>query len=162
MSAIILTWLPLALALVALAGAVFAVLQARQAKTLATPTTEMQRLAAELARPEGAQLVAQLLSQTQAQEGRLRSLESAREQVRNQLRGAVQCVGLKRFNAEEGVGGNLSFALALLDGNGSGLVVSSIYSRRESRIYAKQVSAGNASHTLSREEEEAIRQATAT
>ena len=74
----------------------------------------------------------------------------------------LQRVGFVRFDAFDDVGGEQSFALALLDGNGSGLVLSSIYSRRESRIYAKQVSAGNASHTLSREEEEAIRQATAT
>jgi hypothetical protein len=89
-------------------------------------------------------------------------LSSNLDRLAKQQMLCLQKVGFVRFDAFDDVGGEQSFALALLDTNDSGLVVSSIYSRRESRIYAKQVSAGNASHTLSSEEEEAIRQATAT
>ena len=89
------------------------------------------------------------------------ALSSDLDRLARQQLLCLQRVGFVRFDAFDDVGGEQSFALALLDGNGNGLVVSSIYSRRESRIYAKQISAGNASHTLSREEEEAIRQATA-
>jgi hypothetical protein len=156
---VLLTWLPLGLSLVTLGVAAYAVLQARQAKTLATPTTEMQRLAAEVAQPEGAHLLAQLVGQAQAQEGRLRSLESTREQIRNQLRGAVQRVGLKRFNSEEGVGGNLSFALALLDERTHGFMITSLYSLQSCRVYVRGIVGGQAELPLTEEEQEALEMA---
>jgi hypothetical protein len=64
-----------------------------------------------------------------------------------------------RFNPFGDVGGDQSFAVALLDGNHDGIILSSIYSRAGVRIYAKFVQTGTASHTLSDEEEAAITQA---
>ena len=87
-------------------------------------------------------------------------ISSKLDQVAQQQLFCVQRMGFVRFDAFDDVGGEQSFALALLDANYSGVVVSNIYSRRESRVYAKQVSGGNASHALSHEEEEAIRRAT--
>jgi len=87
-------------------------------------------------------------------------ISSKLDQVAQQQLLCVQRIGFIRFDAFDDVGGEQSFALALLDANDSGVVMSNIYSRRESRIYAKQVSGKNASHALSHEEEEAIRQAT--
>ena len=156
---LVLTWLPLVISVVALAAAGVAVWQAKQAKVLATPTFEMQRLAAQLAEPEGQQLLAQLLSQVQAQEGRLRDLETAREQILQQLRGAVQRVGLKRFNSEEGVGGNLSFALALLDGRNHGMMITSMYSLQSCRVFLRGVVNGKTEMPLTEEEQEALEMA---
>ncbi|MBU0607725.1 MAG: DUF4446 family protein [Armatimonadetes bacterium] len=155
----VLMWAPLGLSVVALVVAGLAYWQARQAKALATPTPEMQRLEAHLAGPEGGQLLAQLLSQAQAQEGRLRELEAAREQIRNQLRGAVQRVGLKRFNAEEGVGGNLSFALALLDARNHGMMITSMYSLQSCRVFLRGIVNGKAEMPLTEEEQEALEMA---
>jgi len=154
-----LAWVPLIVSLLALAGAAFALWMAQRARALATPTTEMQRLAQQLAEPEGQQLLAQLLSQAQAQEGRLRELESAREQLRNQLRGAVQKVGLKRFNSETGVGGNLSFALVLLDARNHGFMITSMYSLQACRVFLRGIVNGKAEMPLTEEEEEALEQA---
>lgn len=72
---------------------------------------------------------------------------------------AVQRVGLVRFDAFEDMGGQLSFAVALLDAAGDGVVLSSINGRSETRVYAKQVERGSSRHNLSGEEEEAIRRA---
>ena len=74
-------------------------------------------------------------------------------------RRALQRVGLVRFNPFEDTGGNQSFALALLDANGDGFVVSSLHARAGTRIYAKEVQAGASEATLSDEETGAIRQA---
>ena len=52
-----------------------------------------------------------------------------------------------------------SFALAVLDERGDGFVVSSIFGRAESRLYAKPVKAGKSKYALSDEEEQAIVQA---
>ena len=56
-------------------------------------------------------------------------------------------------------GGDQSFALALLDEHDDGIVLSSIFSRTESRLYAKPVKSGKSKYTLSAEEEKAIIQA---
>jgi hypothetical protein len=51
----------------------------------------------------------------------------------------IQRVGLVRFNPFDEVGGNQSFALALLNDHGDGIVVSSLHSRETTRIYGKPV-----------------------
>ena len=72
-------------------------------------------------------------------------------------RRAVQRVGLVRYNPFEDTGSNQSFALALLDGEEDGLVISSLHSRTSTRIYAKPISAGRSEAPLSDEEAEALR-----
>lgn len=72
---------------------------------------------------------------------------------------AFQRVGLVRFNPFEDTGGNQSFALALLDANGAGVVVSSLHARTLTRVYGKAVVGGRAETALSDEESEALRQA---
>lgn len=72
---------------------------------------------------------------------------------------SVQHVGMIRFDAFEDMGGELSFAVAMLDAQGAGLVLSSINGRSETRIYAKPVEHGSSKVNLSSEEEEAIRRA---
>lgn len=51
----------------------------------------------------------------------------------------LQRVGLVRFNPFGETGGNQSFALALLDDQGNGVVISSLHSRESTRIYGKPV-----------------------
>jgi len=77
-------------------------------------------------------------------------------------RGMLQRVGLVRYNPFEETGGNQSFALALLDAKGDGIVVSSLHARAGTRVYAKTVSGGQSEAALSDEESEAVRQALAT
>lgn len=72
---------------------------------------------------------------------------------------AIQSVGVIRFNAFEDTGSDLSFAMALLDGRKNGVVLSSIYGRNESRVYAKPVIDGQSSYYLSDEEKAALHKA---
>ena len=81
--------------------------------------------------------------------------------VERDLVGTFSRVGLVRFNPFEDTGGNQSFALAMLDGNGDGFVVSSLHARAGTRLYAKSVSRGASDSALSDEEGEALRQAMA-
>ncbi|HEY5629641.1 MAG TPA: DUF4446 family protein [Candidatus Limnocylindrales bacterium] len=74
---------------------------------------------------------------------------------------AIQRTGLVRYNPFEDTGGNQSFAVALLDANGDGVVISSLHARQNTRIYAKAVVGGRAEAALSDEETEALRQAMA-
>lgn len=66
--------------------------------------------------------------------------------------------GLVRFNPFKEVGGDQSFAIALLNGKNSGIIISSLYTREGTRIYAKAVAAGKSEkYPLTEEEEQAIK-----
>jgi hypothetical protein len=64
-----------------------------------------------------------------------------------------------RFNAFDDIGGEQSFAVALLDANGNGVVLSSLYGRQDSRLYAKTIAGGEPDRPLSSEEKRALDQA---
>ncbi len=68
----------------------------------------------------------------------------------------IQKVGLVRYNAFKDVGSDLSFAIALLDGNDNGVVLNGIYGSESSNIYAKPIKKKESSYQLSQEEEYAI------
>ncbi|HHW49151.1 MAG TPA: DUF4446 family protein [Clostridiaceae bacterium] len=68
----------------------------------------------------------------------------------------IQKVGVVRFNAFDNVGSDLSFSIALLDSNDTGVVLSGIYARDSSSTYAKPVVNGKSKYPLSAEEIKAI------
>ena len=88
-------------------------------------------------------------------------LGSRTTKLERDTRLAVQRVGLVRFNPFEDTGGNQSFALALLDVDGNGVILSSLHARNGTRIYGKAVSAGRAEGAVSDEEASALEAAQA-
>lgn len=68
----------------------------------------------------------------------------------------IQKVGLVRYNAFRDVGSDLSFAIALLDGNDTGVVLNGLYGSDSSNIYAKPVKNGVSTYQLSEEEKYAL------
>ena len=72
---------------------------------------------------------------------------------------ALQNVGVVRFNPYHDTGGDYSFAVALLDAAGHGVVLTGLYHRDRCRVYAKPVRAWESAYTLTDEEREAIEQA---
>ncbi len=87
-----------------------------------------------------------------AQGARLRTIET-------NGRRAVQRVGLVRYNPFEDTGGNQSFALALLDADANGVMLTSLHSRQATRVYLRTIVAGRCDAALAAEEAEALRQA---
>jgi hypothetical protein len=73
----------------------------------------------------------------------------------------VQKVGIVRFNPFSDVGGDQSFAIALLNGQDSGIIITSLYTREGNRVYAKPIKKGESEYPLSDEEKKAIAQAKA-
>lgn len=72
----------------------------------------------------------------------------------------LQRVGIVRFNPFSDTGGAQSFTIALLDGQGNGVVMTSLYARAGNRWYVKEISGGRGKEVeLSKEEESAIRKA---
>ena len=82
--------------------------------------------------------------------------------VSNAIRGtgaAITHVGLVRFDAFEDAGGAQSFALALLDDDADGFILTSLHSRPTTRVYVKSIRGGAADAPLSGEEEQALKEA---
>lgn len=75
-------------------------------------------------------------------------------QVREEMH--LQNWALIRFKAFQNTGSDQSFALALLDAAGDGVVMSSLFGRDESRVYCKPVERGQSVYPLTDEEKEAI------
>ena len=92
---------------------------------------------------------------------RVEALNALHHELAALAEGSIQRVAVVRFNPFADTGGDQSFAIALLDARGDGIVLSSLHSRSDTRIFAKPVSGGRSGHPLSDEEQEAIRQALA-
>lgn len=68
-----------------------------------------------------------------------------------------QKVGLVRYNPFSDTGGDQSFVLALLDGKDDGVIITSLHSRDQTRVFAKPIEKGKESgYEFSKEEIEAI------
>ena len=89
----------------------------------------------------------------------IRQLYDGQERLGQTMKGAVQRVGLVRYDAFEDVGGRLSFSCAMLNDEGDGVLVTSINGRQDTRVYAKPVYRGESLHNLSTEEAAAVREA---
>jgi len=84
-------------------------------------------------------------------------LRSVEERLRRSLQGTETI----RFNPFEGdgSGGNQSFATALINEEGDGVVFSSIYARDRMCVFAKPIKSFASEHELSTEEREAVKRA---
>ena len=107
----------------------------------------------------GDEAVGVLLERIERLEQAARSLNGTDRRQQVQIEGSVRRVGILRYDAFEDVGGRLSFSCALLDEHGTGVVITSINGRQETRVYAKPIARSTSTYNLSLEEEEAIRQA---
>lgn len=68
----------------------------------------------------------------------------------------LETTKVARYNAFGEKGNDLSFSVSFLDERGTGTVMSSIFGRDESRVYAKPINARQSTYTLTNEEQEVI------
>ncbi|MFA4817695.1 MAG: DUF4446 family protein [Parcubacteria group bacterium] len=88
----------------------------------------------------------------------IQELYGISNQINNLSFRGLHKTGLVRFNPFKEVGGDQSFAIALLNGKNSGIVISSLYTREGTRIYAKAITAEKSEkYPLTEEEEQAIK-----
>ena len=91
-------------------------------------------------------------------EAKLADREAMRVMNRN-IRSSIQKFGLVHYDAFEGIGGKMSFALALLDYTNTGMIINCMHSREGCFIYVKEVEAGSTYTPLGAEEKEALERA---
>jgi uncharacterized protein DUF4446 len=88
---------------------------------------------------------------------RMREIESTHAELVGRTKRSLQHIGLVRYNPFDDTGSDQSFAIALLDDERDGVVLSSLHGRANTRIFAKPVTDGASQHNLSDEETQAIR-----
>jgi hypothetical protein len=79
--------------------------------------------------------------------------------INNRLRHCVQKVGIVKYDALHQMGGQLSFALALLDEENNGYIMNSVHSNDGCYFYAKIVNDGKTEVELASEERKALEKA---
>ncbi|OUM93710.1 MAG: hypothetical protein A9Z00_05660 [Thermobacillus sp. ZCTH02-B1] len=86
-------------------------------------------------------------------------LSEALGRLEEKVRLSAGRVGVLRYNAFNEQGSDLSFAVAIVNDERSGVVLSGIYSRDQTYVYAKPVTGGESPYPLTPEERQAIAQA---
>ena len=91
----------------------------------------------------------------------LSNLDSHIDQINTRLQTHIQKMGFVRYNPFGNTGGDQSFCLCLLDENNHGILLTSLHTRQQTRIYTKLISAGKSADSaqLSKEEAQCIKKA---
>ena len=79
--------------------------------------------------------------------------------INKKLKKSIRGVETVRFNPFGDQGSNQSFAISMLDEEGNGLVLSSLYSRERMSVFAKPIKSGKSEYELSNEEREVLSKA---
>lgn len=92
-------------------------------------------------------------------ENEIKKNQQTIKRIEKIARNSIQRVGVIRYNPFKDTGGDQSFAIALLDSENNGVIISSLYSREGSRIYSKPIKQGKSKYPLTEEEKKVIKQA---
>ena len=76
--------------------------------------------------------------------------------VSHSLSNSYQKTGIVKYNAFEGMGGQSSFALAVLDMTNSGFLLNAMHSRNSCYVYVKEIKEGEPESSLGKEEKQAL------
>jgi hypothetical protein len=74
----------------------------------------------------------------------------------NRLRSRIRNVSTLRFKPFEDAGSNQSFAIAMIDDDANGVVLSSLYTRDRMSVFAKPIKSGKSEYELTNEEKSVI------
>ena len=101
----------------------------------------------------------EVLSQFKGLEKNFEKISEEIENLKKESKFSIQKIGIVRYNPFSEVGGDQSFSIALLDGNDDGIVITSLYSREENRVFGKSIKGGISEYSLSEEEKQVIEKA---
>lgn len=87
------------------------------------------------------------------------SMNKRIETIERKIPHCLQHVGVVKYNAFENVGNEMSFSIAAMDERKNGFIVTGIYARESSYVYAKEIRKGKPLKELSIEELEAMNKA---
>lgn len=86
-------------------------------------------------------------------------MESDINTMNSRIKKSIQGLSTVRFNPFKDSGGNQSFAIAMINEEGDGVVLSSLYSRERMSVFAKPIQKNVPQYDLTAEEAEALKNA---
>jgi hypothetical protein len=140
----------LVLALLGLGGVVF--LLARQQRLLG----QYQHLMAGTSGGNLENMLNEHVREVRETGSRAEAVDKLARRLEKEAYHSLQHLGIVRFNPFHDTGSDQSFALALADGHGNGVVLSSLHGRDMTRVYAKPLSGWQSNYSLTEEEKEAV------
>jgi len=145
------------LALGALAVSLLALRQAHaKAKVAGSP---LERMAAALEVGDDENAAQELVDYLAAVHERVENIQAETVELRERARHPLQKLGMVRFDAADDISGEMSCALAALDADNDGFILTSLYTRERSRVFVRKLTGGETDHELLDEEAEALREA---
>ncbi len=100
-----------------------------------------------------------IVERLELQASRLGQTEARIDGLEQVLPHTVQGLGITRYNAFDGVGGDQSFSVALVDSRGRGAVITGLHTGEGIRVYAKPLENWKSSYSLSADEQRALAEA---
>ncbi len=88
-----------------------------------------------------------------------RANKDSMKSINKKLQKTYQKLGLVKYDAFKGMGGQSSFALTLLDQMDNGIVMNAIHSREGCYLYIKEITGGESEIVLGKEEAESLKKA---
>lgn len=79
--------------------------------------------------------------------------------LNNEEKKSIKKIGMVKYDAFENTKSKLSFSIALLNEENTGIILNNIYSEDSSNIYAKPIIKGTSKYNLTNKEKEAIEEA---
>ena len=146
----ILALVGLVLALLGLGGVVF--LLARQQRLLG----QYQHLMAGTSGGNLEQALNDHVTQVRETAAQVEAVDHLARRLEKAAYFSLQHMGVVRYNPFQDTGGDQSFAIALVDGHGNGVVLSSLHGRDATRVYAKPLQKWESTYSLTDEERQAI------
>lgn len=86
-------------------------------------------------------------------------IKEDQDSLEEKIKKCVQKVSIIRYKAFDDIGSDLSFSIALLDDKNDGIILTGIYGRNDSTVYAKPIDNGISRYDLSDEEIEVLENA---
>ena len=100
--------------------------------------------------------IAKILEEVEAQRFQNTEYDERLIELEEKSPGMISHIRMERFNPFADSGGNHSFSMALLDGQRNGVVITALYARDRTNIFAKNISDGKCQQDLSPEEQKCL------
>lgn len=115
-----------------------------------------RRLTADIDKKDFAEVLTQIKKQLKNTDQDLSDVEAVIEKIQTDLKSHIQKLGFVRYNPFGNTGGDQSFCLCLLDDRDSGIMITSLHARNQTRLYAKPIKNGKNQDGIELSKEEAL------
>ena len=158
MDGVLIPWVIAATILLFVAGYWIYTLEQRL-KQFATRYQDLLRISEALAGAPDQAALLPLVTRLNGHDAQLRAIGEAQASLASVLSHSIQGLGAVRYAAYEGIGGDQSFSVALVDGSGRGTVLTGLHAGDNVRLYAKPLQNWRSSYSLSADEQRALSEA---